>query len=150
VLASLAFAVVCIGASMLLRSAWSYRRQHLVFQSVLVSHRVLPVWSTRPVAVAWPLVEVTLGAATLVGAGLALTVGTAVPYGVAAGALSVVFAGLTLYLCLVLIRAGGVPCGCFADEDRVGWWPALRAGLIVVGGVSSVYLGSPDALVQSV
>lgn len=130
---SMAWVAVCLGSAMLLRSAWTYRGRHGLFEAVLTSHHVLPITLVRPIALVWTAIEVTVGSAALILASWSVVVGATELLQIVAMVLSPMFLGLAAYLTTVWVRTGGVPCGCFADEKPIGWWSVGRAIAVGLG-----------------
>lgn len=104
-------------------------------------YKILPSVLEAPVARALPIAETATG--------ILLVTGIARQW--AAGAAAIMFTSFFLGLTVNLLRGRrDLDCGCFAfglgEIPRIGWFHALRAGVLAVASLAIVVIGSSATL----
>lgn len=137
---TVAVASAIIGFVLLLAGIPKLTDHESVVRSVR-GYKILPSVLEAPVARALPIAETATG--------ILLVTGIARQW--AAGAAAIMFTSFFLGLTVNLLRGRrDLDCGCFAfglgEIPRIGWFHAVRAGILAVASLTIVVIGSSATL----
>ena len=136
----LQIAVALVGLPLIV-SGWVHFRAPAHFRAAVVAQATLPFRWHSALAACFTASEICVGAAAViqVAGGYRLTT-------ISAALLFFVYAAISLYVGIVLMRRGSVPCGCFGGSSEMSLVTLGRA--ILLSGCSLALALAAQALVN--
>lgn len=135
-------------AYLLLSSAWSHAFGRWTFRRALQSHRILPRVLIRPLTVAVPALEASLGVSLIIAVLASYRPGRSSILAATGSAFCLAFFA---YGTVLVLRRPGVDCGCMGRATPINVWVPIRAlafGLLALPAATGTPLTRPEVSVE--